>query len=76
MLKSPLRERSEKNNVVMHDIAFYTLLKAYMFQSVESYLDVVGELLMVRLKADDPYFLIPKNVCHQNSHRRITRPQI
>ena len=32
----------------------------HMFQSVEKYLDVVGTWLIVRLKADDPYFQILK----------------
>ena len=32
----------------------------HMAQSVEKYLDVVGTWLIVRLKADDPYFQILK----------------
>ena len=33
-----------------------------MFQMVENYLDVVGTWLIMRLKADDPYFQILKKI--------------
>ena len=39
-----------------------------MFQSVEKYLDVVGTWLIVRLKADDPYFQILKKILVIRTH--------
>ena len=35
-------------------------LRMHMSQSVETQLDAVETWLIVRLKADDPYFQIPK----------------
>ena len=39
-----------------------------MSQSVEKYRDVVGTRLIVRLKADDPYFQIPKKMLVIRTH--------
>ena len=39
---------------------FFDDLGAHMFQSVETELEVVETWLIVRLKADVPYFQIPK----------------
>ena len=35
---------------------FFEDFRTHMSQSVEKYLDVVGTLLIVRLKSDDSYF--------------------
>ena len=41
-------------------VLFFEDLGAHMSQSVETELDVVETWLIVRLKADVPYFQIPK----------------
>ena len=55
---------------------FFEDLGAHMSQSVETELDVVETWLIVRLKADVPYFQIQKNIFHKNSSRRTPRPQM